>query len=350
MIAEQQMRTAFQSIDQCIGNTPVIELNHPLLPKTKKLLLKLESFNPTFSIKDRTALGLIKQAFSTGKLQRGGLVIESTSGNLGKSLAMLGSAMGFKVMLVIDNKVSQSTINWCKAYGAEVIVVTKADKNGGYQQARIEKVKELLCQYKQAYWPNQYDNEANPEYHCAETAKELLQLDVDSVFGAVSTGGHMTGIAKGLRAYKNEIEIVACDVRGSAIFGEAFKPYLLNGVGLAWKCANIDLATFDKVCTISDVDAISTCHSLAKNSGVLLGGSGGLVVFAAISYLLQDHADKSLAIIADSGINYLNQIYDDHWLSNNKIELLNHSQLIHQLNQLSFKKIGDTCCGLNSVI
>lgn len=334
------MSTVFKSIDQCIGNTPIIELRHPLLPKSKKLLLKLESFNPTFSIKDRTALGLIKHAFATGKLQRGGLVIESTSGNLGKSLAMLGSAMGFSVILVVDKKASANTINWCKAYGAEIVVVTEEDKNGGYQKGRINKVKELLDKYKNAYWPNQYENVANPEYHYQETAKELLQLDIESVFGAVSTGGHMTGIAKGLHVSNNDIDIIACDVFGSAIFGDSFKPYLLNGVGLAWKCANIDLTLFSKVCSIADVDAISTCHSLARNTGLLLGGSGGLVVFSAISYLLQNYADKALAIIADSGINYLNQIYDDEWLYQNKISLLNYSQLAHRMKKLQFKEVG----------
>lgn len=330
-----------QNIEEYIGNTPVIELSHPLLPKKKKLLLKLESFNPTFSIKDRTALGLIKHAFSTGKLQRGGLVIESTSGNLGKSLAMLGAAMGFKVILVVDQKVSQNLINWCKAYGAEVVVVTEADEWGGYQASRIQKVKELLVKNKNAYWPNQYDNQANPDYHYSDTANELLQLDIDSVFGAVSTGGHLSGIARCLHEHKKGIEVVACDITGSAIFCEKFKPYLLNGVGLAWKCANTDTASFDKVCNVTDQDAISTCHLLAKNSGLLLGGSGGLVVFAAMSYLLQDHSDKALGIIADSGINYLHQIYDDAWLAQHGIDLLSIPQLTHRLNNFSFRKLSE---------
>ena len=332
------MSRVFDSIDQCIGDTPIIELRHPLLPLQKKLFLKLELFNPTFSIKDRTALGLIKKAFSTGELQRGGLVIESTSGNLGKSLAMLGATMGFKVILVVDQKVSQTMINWCKAYGAEVCVVTEADQWGGYQAARIKKVKELLALHKNAHWPNQYDNQANPEYHYAETANELLALEFDSIFGAVSTGGHLTGIARQLHSHKKGIEVIACDVAGSAIFGQPFKPYLLNGVGLAWKSANTDLAEFDHICNVADQDAISTCHSLAKNAGLLLGGSGGLVVFAAMSYLLQDHANQALAIIADSGINYLHQIYDDEWLAQHGVTILENQQLSNRLQHFLFKK------------
>ena len=335
------MKKILNNIDEYIGNTPVIQLNHPLIPKGKKLFLKLESFNPTFSIKDRTALGLIKHAFSTGKLQKGGLVIESTSGNLGKSLAMLGAVMDFKVILVVDHKVPQNMINWCQAYGAQIVVVTEADQWGGYQTSRIQKVKELLAKNKSAYWPNQYDNQANPEYHFFETANELLDLDVESVFGAISTGGHLTGIARSLHAHKDKVSIIACDVVGSAIFGEKFKPYLLNGVGLAWKSANTDLALFDQICNVSDQEAISICHSLAQHSGLLLGGSGGLVVFAAMSNLLQGRSDKALAIIADSGINYLHQIYDENWLSQHGIDILQNLQLIHCLHNFSFKKPGN---------
>jgi cystathionine beta-synthase/cysteine synthase A len=338
------MRRIVQRVDELIGNTPILELSHPLIPKSKKLLLKMESFNPTFSIKDRTALGLIQDAFSTGKLQPGGVVIESTSGNLGKSLAMLGAVMNFRVILVVDPKVSHTMKNWCEAYGAEVVVVTETDEEGGYQKTRIKKVQELLTQHQDAYWPNQYDNKANPNFHYAKTATELLELDISSIFGAVSTGGHMSGIAQYVNHYKQEIEIIACDVVGSAIFGNQFAPYLLNGVGLSWKSSNVDLSVFNKIGQVADQDAISMCHLIAKNSGVLLGGSGGLVVFAAMSYLLQDHSDKALCIIADSGINYLHQIYDEAWLIQQGIKLLDMNQLARRLHHFSFEHMGSSQC------
>ncbi|KTD60566.1 cysteine synthase [Legionella sainthelensi] len=331
------MRNKLQRIDELIGNTPVIELTHPLLSSRKQLLLKLESFNPTFSIKDRTALGLIQHAFSSGKLQPGGIVIESTSGNLGKSLAMLGAVMNFKVILVVDPKVPQTFKNWCEAYGAEVVIVTETDDEGGYQKTRIQKVRELLEHYKHAYWPNQYDNQANPNFHFSQTAKEILDLEMNSIFGAVSTGGHMTGIARYIKYHKPDVEVIACDVIGSAIFGKPFKPYLLNGVGLSWRSANVDLDVFNKVCHVSDQDAISMCHLMAKHAGMLLGGSGGLVLFAAMSYLLQDYADKAVCIIPDSGINYLHQIYDKGWLEKQQICLLNQNQLTNNLQYFSFR-------------
>lgn len=331
------MRNRVQRIDELIGNTPVIELTHPLLPSRKQLLLKLESFNPTFSIKDRTALGLIQHAFSSGKLQPGGIVIESTSGNLGKSLAMLGAVLNFKVILVVDPKVPQTFKNWCEAHGAKVVIVTETDDAGGYQKTRIQKVKELLEQYEHAYWPNQYDNQANPNFHYSQTALELLDLDMHSIFGAVSTGGHMTGIARSIKQHKPDVEVIACDVIGSAIFGKPFKPYLLNGVGLSWRSENIDLDVFHKVCHVSDQDAISICHLMARHAGMLLGGSGGLVIFAAMSYLLQDYADKAVCIVPDSGINYLHQIYDKDWLAKQEICLLNQHQLANKLQSFSFR-------------
>jgi len=322
-----------------IGNTPVMELTHPFIPKGKKLLLKLESFNPTGSIKDRTALGLIQHAFSTGKLHPGGVVIESTSGNLGKSLAMLGAAMNFKVILVVDPKVSPLLKNWCEVYGAKMVTVTEVDENGGYQKTRIQKVKELLAENDGAYWPNQYDNEANPNIHYAETAKELLNLDIQTIFGAISTGGHMTGIAKYVKDNKKGTKIVACDVMGSAVFGGTFKPYRLNGIGLAWKSNNVDITLFDNVCHVSDQEAISMCHLVAKEVGILLGGSSGLVVFAAMSYLLQGYSDKALCMVADDGVLYLHQIYDRSWLDKHQISLLDEEKLKISLANLSFKTL-----------
>lgn len=145
------MLKVFKNIESCIGNTPIIELKHSLVPHEKKLLLKLEYFNPSFSIKDRTGLGLIKAGLKQGKLKPGGTVIESTSGNLGKSLAMLGAALGFKVILVVDPKISLATLNLFKAYGATVIMVEKSESKADYQKSRLEKVKQLLKQMPDAY-------------------------------------------------------------------------------------------------------------------------------------------------------------------------------------------------------
>src|SRR6478672_8477742 len=137
----------YKSLADCIGNTPVVEVSSSLIPENKRLLVKLEYCNPSFSIKDRTALGLVKFAMSSGKLKKGGILIESTSGNLGKSLAMLGAVYGFHVIVVVDVNTNPSVTRWCQALGAQIEVVRDPDENGGYQKARVARVKEMMQQY-----------------------------------------------------------------------------------------------------------------------------------------------------------------------------------------------------------
>jgi len=320
-----------KNITETIGNTPIIALEHPLIPNGKTLYLKLEQFNPTFSIKDRTALGLVLAAFKSGHLKQGGTIIESTSGNLGKSLALLGAAMNFHVIIVLDPKVSENTLNLLKAYGAEIEMVTVPDEDGGYQHKRIERVRELLSRYPDAYWPNQYDNPDNPQYHHDHTAMEICEMKVDLLAGAVSTGGHLSGIARWLKNNYSKTQILACDVKGSAIFGTPFEPYLVNGIGLAWRAKNTDLSLFDYQCQVNDQNAISLCHLLAREQGVLMGGSGGIVVYAALQYLHKTNIESALALIPDTGINYLSNIYDENWLREKGITLLSFSVLLDQL-------------------
>ncbi|MCK5522403.1 MAG: pyridoxal-phosphate dependent enzyme [Thiomargarita sp.] len=283
------------------------------------------------SIKDRTALGLIQAAFKSGKLKPGGTVIESTSGNLGKSLAMLGAAMDFNVIIVVDPKVSTTSLNLYKAYGAQVDMVTTPDKHGGYQKTRICRVKELLKLHAGAYWPNQYDNPDNPTFHQNYTALEISHFDFDLLVGAVSTGGHLSGIARWIKANRPTTQVLASDVEGSAIFGTPLKPYLMNGVGLGWRADNTDFSVFDHHCQISDQEAISLCHLIARERGILMGGSGGIVVCAALIYLLATNVKSALALIPDTGVNYLDQIYDEDWLSSKEIELLTVPALLNRI-------------------
>ncbi|MEM8642708.1 MAG: pyridoxal-phosphate dependent enzyme [Cyanobacteria bacterium P01_G01_bin.54] len=321
----------FTSILETIGNTPVLSLQHPLVPEGKTLYLKLEQFNPTLSIKDRTGLGLIQAAFATGKLKPNGTVVESTSGNLGKALAMLGAAMGFKVIIIVDPKVSTKKLNLYRAYGAQVEIVTTPDEYGGYQKARIARVKQIIANDPTVYWPNQYDNPENPTFHCHHTALEISHLDFDLLVGSISTGGHLSGIARWFKNNRPAMQVLACDVEGSAIFGTPFKPYLVNGIGLGWCAQNTDFSVFDYCCQISDQEAISICHLLAKETGLLLGGSGGVVVSAALTHLCRPHIASALAVIPDTGVNYLDQIYDKNWLAEKNITLLDFSKISDQI-------------------
>lgn len=326
------MNTAiYGSIAECIGNTPVVELRDSLIPQGKRLFAKLEYYNPSFSIKDRTALGLVKAAIAAGKLSRGGTLIESTSGNLGKSLAMLGAVYGFRVIVVIDAKTSPSVVRWCEAYGAQMEMVVETDENGGYQKTRVARVKRLLEDYPGAIWPNQYDNRDNPDFHYSTTGEEVAALDVDAVVGSVSTGGHLCGISRKVKEKRPGTTVVACDVEGSAVLGGEFRPYLVNGSGLSWRSKNTDLSVLDKVCILSDQEAISVCHLLAKEHGLLFGGSSGLVVFGSLAWLKQSSIQSALAIVPDSGANYLDQIYSRDWLADHGIKILSRSELAERL-------------------
>ncbi|MDH8001277.1 cysteine synthase family protein [Bacillus cereus] len=326
----------FSKITDCIGNTPVITLEDELVPTGKKLFLKLEYFNPNFSVKDRTAFGLVKDALNKGRLKPGGILVESTSGNMGKSLAMLGAVYQFRVLIVADPKISPGLLQWYKAYGAEIEMVTEPDEDGGYQKTRYLRIQELLHQYPDAYWPNQYDNPQNPSYHYETTARELIDLPMEAIVGAVSTGGHLCGIGRFIKEKKPEVQVIACDVKGSAIFQHSFQPYLINGVGLSWRSGNTDLSVIDQICMFSDQEAISTCRLLAKDHGVMIGGSGGLAVISALSYLHHSDVNSVLAIIPDTGMNYLDQIYNDDWLETKEITLLDRSQLKNNIVHKQF--------------
>jgi len=317
----------YQTIADFIGNTPVVEVHDSLIPKGKKLLAKLEYYNPSFSVKDRTALGLVQAAMCSGRLAKGGILIESTSGNLGKSLALLGAVYGFHVIVVIDAKTHAAVICWGEAYGAQMEMVHETDENGGYQKTRVARVKKLLEQFPEAVWPNQYDNQANPKFHYRTTGEEVAALNADAVVGSVSTGGHLCGISCKVKEKKQGTTVIACDVEGSAVFGGVFHSYLVNGAGLSWRSKNTDLNVLDKICISSDQEAFSACRLLAKDSGLLIGGSGGLVVCGALAWLNRSSSQTAVAIIPDTGTNYLEQIYNDEWLGQKGIALLSRAKL-----------------------
>ena len=303
-----------------IGQTPIIEVKNALIPQDKVLKLKLEYYNPNFSIKDRTALGLINKAEEKGILNPGMHIIESTSGNLGKSLAMIGAIKNYKVTLVVDPKIEKSMLNIYKAYGANVISVNIPDENGSYQKVRIDKVKEIISSEEDNhyYWPNQYENTDNRDYHYYFTGNEFLNINTDCIVSAVSTGGHISGIGKKVKE-KQDTQIVAVDVEGSKIFGGESKPYLINGVGLSWTSNNLNFDSLDYCVKVPDTLAISICRYFAKNNGLILGGSAGLSLAGAIYMLNYTDVKRVTSIVPDTGINYLNQIYDDNWVFDNTV-------------------------------
>lgn len=318
----------FESITELTGRTPTVRVRSFDALWSRSIFLKLESYNPSSSIKDRVALGLIEDAERKGLLKPGGTIVESTSGNLGKALAQIGASKGYKVIVVVDPKVSPSVVSFCKAFGAVVDVVTTPDAQGGYQKTRLQRVQQLLAEIPGAYWPNQYDNPANPRTHATTTAQEIAAdfPELDYLVASVSTGGHLSGIARVLKQRTPTLKVIAVDAHGSSVFGFPFKPFLLNGIGLAWKPGNIETRYIDSVSLVKDEDAFSSCRLLAAREGIFVGGSSGAVFFACLTVALQhtareDRPARVLGITADTGCNYLDTIYNDQWISDHRIPL-----------------------------
>jgi 2,3-diaminopropionate biosynthesis protein SbnA len=340
----------FKDIASVIGRTPVIQTK-PFGPGMHEIYLKLEGVNPGSSIKDRAALGLILDAERRGLLKPGGTIVESTSGNLGKSLAMLGPARGYRVVLVMDPKVAPAVVAFCRAFGAIVDMVERPDETGGFQRPRIRRVKQLVAEMPGAYWPNQYDNPANPAMHEATTAQEIIAdlPDLDYLVASASTGGHLSGIARAIKSASPGSKVVAVDAQGSSVFGFPYKPFLLNGLGLAWTPGNVDVRVIDEVSLVRDDDAYSGCRLLAQRDGLLVGGSGGAVFFACLALAsrhLGDRPRKILGVIADTGANYLDTIYNDEWVAGHGVELITQpSVLLSRAAASKFIGIGDIPIG-----
>jgi 2,3-diaminopropionate biosynthesis protein SbnA len=305
------------SILDAIGDTPLVRLVRFAPDNGSEVLVKLEGFNPAGSIKDRAAWFMIRQAVRSGALRPGATIVESTSGNFGKSLAMIGAACGYHVVLVVDPKAPASMLRFAQAFGAEIEMVDQPDEDGGYQRPRIERVQKLLAENPDAFCPDQYNNPDNPRAHQEETAGEIA-ADAGSVgvlVAAVSTGGHISGLAAGLRIRFPGLHTVAVDAAGSSIFGYPFHAYAMRGLGLAWRPGNLDLDAVDTLHRVADHEAFAMCRVLAEQEALLVGESGGAVVFAALHWAWTHPGSRIVAVVPDSGLNYIEESFDEGWLA-----------------------------------
>jgi cysteine synthase len=300
-----------------IGGTPVVETHRLLHPGEGTLLLKLEMFNPTGSVKDRAADAIVRQAEADGRVAPGGTLVEATSGNFGRSLAMIGATRGYRVVLVVDPKTPDESLRYVRALGAEIVMVDEVDARGSYQAARRRRAAELAASIDGAFNTNQYDNPANAASHYSTTAREILAdvPDLDVLVAAASTGGHVSGVGVALKESKPGLEVVAVDAGGSALFCDGHSAYAMRGVGLSWQPGNLNHEVIDRVQLVSDEEAFAACRVLARREGIPVGESGGAVVFASLACAMAQPGRRVLGIIADGAANYLRDgAYDDPWL------------------------------------
>jgi 2,3-diaminopropionate biosynthesis protein SbnA len=323
-----------RTILETIGQSPLVKLENIVKKNGVELLLKLERTNPGGSIKDRPALYIVNEAERRGWLKPGGTLIESSSGNFGISLAMIGAARGYRVIILVDPKTTPVNLSMLRAFGAEVIVVTEQDDSGSYHKTRIALANKLHREIPNSFRPDQCFNPWNSEAHYCKTAAELYaQCDgnLDAIVLTVSTGGQIGGFSRFFRKYAPQVKVIAVDAVGSTVFGGKAHSYLLPGMGLSWTPTNIDdLTRIDEIYKVPDEDAFMACRALARHEGILCGGSTGAGLVAALKLSGQLQAGQRVVCIAsDSGERYLPTIYNDDWMRSHSMELAVNLQEVH---------------------
>ena len=300
----------YNGVLELIGNTPILKLTNMIDKDSADVYVKLEKFNPGGSIKDRASLGMIEKAESEGKLKKGAVIIEPTSGNTGIGLAMIGRIKGYKVIIVMPETMSKERRDLIKAYGAELIL-TEGRKG---MKGAIDKAKEMVDEYGY-FMPQQFDNIANQEKHYETTAEEIYKeiKDLDVFVAGVGTGGTISGIGKKLKERNNEIKVVAVEPYNSQVLiGNKAGAHKIQGIGAGFIPKNYKQEYVDKVVAVKDEDAIKTAANLASKEGMLIGISSGAAVYAAIEIAKKlGKGKKVLAIAPDGGEKYISMgIYE----------------------------------------
>jgi cystathionine beta-synthase len=307
----------FPTVLDLVGGTPIVRLPALQPAGGARLLAKLEFANPGGSIKDRIGLPMIEAAEREGLLRPGGTIVEPTSGNTGVGLAMVAARRGYRCIFVMPDKMSREKISLLRAYGAEVVIcptnVAPEDPSSYYSVSR-----RLTEETPGAFNPNQYANQANPEAHYRSTGPEIweqLGEELDVLVLGVGTGGTVTGVGRFLRERKPSVQIVAADPEGSIYSGDEVRPYLIEGVGEDFWPTTFDPTLVDRWVPVSDRDAFCTARQLARAEGLLVGGSAGMALHAAIRVAGELDAGMTvLTILPDGGRSYLSKFFDDEWM------------------------------------
>ncbi len=295
------------------GRTPIFELALSVNGIKRLLKLKLESYNPCGSLKDRIAVALIDQV--AGLVDRETGIIESTSGNLGVAMAAVCDQRGIPFSAVVDPRTSPVLIERMRRLNAQVTVICEPDSSGGYLLSRLRYVHEQLASRPRLIWTNQYKNEANPAAHFISTAPELWQQvpGPATVLVPVSTGGTLAGLARFARDKNVCWRLIAVDIAGSAALGQPPGPRLLSGIGASCPSNFLDPAEVEAV-RVNATDAISACLWLSERAGVDVGGSSGAAVAAALGVFRDDpDAGELVCICPDGADRYLTTIYQPSW-------------------------------------
>jgi cystathionine beta-synthase len=306
-----------ESLVELIGNTPLVKLRRVTENLAPTVLAKVEYFNPGGSVKDRIALRMIEAAEASGELKPGGTIVEPTSGNTGIGLAIVAQQRGYKCIFVCPDKVSRDKTDTLKAYGAEVVVcptaVAPEDPRSYYS------VSDRLARETPGGWkPNQYANENNPISHYETTGPELWEQTegrITHFVAGVGTGGTISGAGRYLKE-RGPVKVIGADPEGSVYSGGTGRPYLVEGVGEDFWPTTYDRDICDEIVPVSDAASFEMTRRLAREEGLLVGGSCGMAVVAALEVARRAGPDDVIVVLLpDGGRGYLSKIFNDTWMA-----------------------------------
>src|SRR5438094_6501205 len=314
------MARDYPTLLDLVGGTPIVRLDKLGQEIEPTLLAKLEHLNPGGSVKDRIGLPMIETAEREGKLRPGGTIVEPTSGNTGVGLAIAAAIKGYRCIFVMPDKMSQEKIALLRAYGAEVVICPTAvppESPESYYSVSDRLAEEIPGGFK----PDQYSNMANPDAHYEVTGPEIWEQtagDLDAIVISVGTGGTISGVGRFFKEHEPDVLIVGADPEGSVYTAQEERdvhPYLVEGIGKDTWPKTMDPSVVDEWVRVSDRDSFLTSRRLAREEGLLVGGSGGTTVWAALEIARRFGSEATiLTMIPDSGRSYMSKFYDDNWM------------------------------------
>ena len=314
---------SFGSVLDMIGNTPIVEVSK-LDTGPCRLFVKLESQNPGGSIKDRIGLSMITAAEDEGRIAPGGTLIEATAGNTGLGLALVAAQKGYRLILIVPDKMSQEKIFHLKAMGAEVIM-TRSDVGKGHPEYYQDMAERIQRETPNSFWVNQFANPANPHAHQTGTGPEIweqMEHQLDAVVCGVGSGGTLSGIGRYMRSVAPHVQMVLADPEGSVLAGmvrdgimREAGSWLVEGIGEDFVPPNCDLSLVSDAYVVPDKEALHTARDLLLKEGILAGSSTGTLLAAALRYCrAQTEPKRVVTFVCDSGNKYLSKVYNDYWM------------------------------------